>query len=228
MANYFESINCFNEQINLSFISIFNKLDVAKDTSRAKELIKADISQIATPIQEHTDIVKWINSSGIYQNCDGLVTNLEYDIILSLSVADCTPICLFDPVSKNYGLIHSGWKGTSKKISNSALELILKKGAKLQDILVYLGPSISQKNYEVDIDVASLFSKNNYILSDKKYLLDIKSQIKSDIIDMGVDPQNIYSSDRCTFNDLNLCSYRRDGKNAGRMIFLMGKYNGRN
>ena len=228
MTNYFKSIDCFSNQINLSFASIANKLDIIKDTNTASDIIKIDANKIATPVQEHTDIVKWINSSGIYENCDGLITNLEYDITLSLSVADCTPVCLFDPFNKNYGLVHSGWKGTSEKISNNALELILSKGSKLKDILVYLGPSISQKNYEVDIDVASLFSKNNYILSGEKYLLDIKSQIKSDIIDMGVDPQNIYLSDECTFNDLNLCSYRRDGENAGRMIFLMGKYNGRN
>ena len=72
-------------------------------------------------------------------------------------VSDCVPVCLFDPITKNYALAHSGWKGTSEKISNNALELILSKGSKLKDILVNLGASISKKNYQVDIDVASLF-----------------------------------------------------------------------
>jgi len=228
MTNYFEPINCFNNQIDLSFISISHKLELVKDVNKAIQSVDANITQTAIPLQEHTDIVKWVDSGGIYKNCDGLVTNLRYNIILSLSVADCTPVCLFDPVNKNYALVHSGWKGTSKKISNNALELILSKGSKLKDILVYLGPSISQRNYEVDIDVASLFSKNNYILSGEKYLLDIKSQIMSDIIDAGVNSENIHSSDRCTYDEINLCSYRRDGGNAGRMIFLMGEYSGRN
>tara|TARA_B110000196_G_C21043430_1_gene613651 strand:+ start:456 stop:1142 length:687 start_codon:yes stop_codon:yes gene_type:complete len=228
MSNYFESLDYFNNKLNLSFISVVNKSEIIEDTRKAIQKINITMDQVATPIQEHTNIVRWADSSGVYKKCDGVVTNLKYNIILSLSVADCTPVCLFDPVSSNYALIHSGWRGTCEKVVNNAIQLILSKGSKLEDILVYLGPSISQKNYEVDIDVASCFSKGNYVLKGKKYLLDIKSQIKNDIIEVGIKLENVYSSNRCTYQESNLCSYRRDGTNAGRMIFLMGKYSGRN
>ena len=228
MQNHFESINCFNNKINLSFLSISNKSEIIKDIKKTIQKVKGHVNQLAIPIQKHTNIVKWISSSGVHENCDGFATNIRHNLILSLSVADCTRVCIFDPVRKNYALVHSGWRGTYKKISNNALQIIIKKGSKLEDILVYLGPSISQKNYEVDKDVAIFFSKDSYISSGNKYLLDIKSQIKSDIIEAGIDSENIYSSDRCTYDDLNLCSYRRDGENAGRMIFLIGEYSGRN
>ena len=228
MTNYFESVDCFDSQINLSFASIANKTDIIDDTNIASEIIKVDASKIAIPVQEHTDTVRWVSSSGIYKKCDGLASNLRYNIILSLSVADCTPVCFFDPITKNYALVHSGWKGTYKKISINAVKLILSNGSDLENIFVYLGPSISSKNYEVDMDVAKLFSKNNYISKGEKYLLNIKSQISSDIIDMGIKPNNIICSNICTYDDMNLCSYRRDGKNAGRMIFLMGEYDRRN
>ena len=229
MSNYFELISDFNDKINLSFTSIHDKIEIIRDTKKAIQRINTDINQIALPIQEHSDIVKWVDSSGIYKNCDGIVSNLKYNIILSLSVADCPPVAMFDPVKGNYALVHSGWRGTRSKISNNALELISSKGSELKDVLVYLGPSISKKNYEVDGDVASFFSSASYVPWGKgKYLLDIKSQIKSDIIDVGIKPGNIYSSGRCTYDDLSLCSYRRDGSNAGRMIFLMGRYDRRN
>ena len=228
MSNYFESLNCFNNELDLSFISIVDKSEIIKDTYKAIERIDINMNQVAIPVQEHTDIVRWTDSGGVYKKCDGVATNLKYNIILSLSVADCTPVCLFDPISSNYALIHSGWRGTHSKIVNNAIQLILKKGSNLEDILVYFGPSISQKNYEVDIDVASYFSKKNYISKGKKYFLDIKSQIRNDIIEIGIKSENIYSSNRCTYDEHNLCSYRRDGMNVGRMIFLMGEYSGRN
>ena len=228
MTNYFELIDFFNDGVGISFVCISNKSSICKDTNKASKVIKIDANKLAIPVQEHTNIVKWVTSSGIYKKCDGLISNLDYDITLSLSVADCTPVCLFDPITKNYGLVHSGWKGTSKKISNKAVEEIINKGSKIEDILVYLGPSISDKNYEVGIEVAQLFNNNNYMPKGNKYLLDIKSQIKDDLVRIGIKPDSIDLSNVCTYDESNLCSYRRDGSNAGRIIFLMGKYNGRN
>ena len=227
MSNYFELLDCFNNKLDLSFTSIENKSEILKDTNKALQTIDINMSKVAMPVQEHSSVVNWADSSGIYKRCDGIATNLKYNIILSLSVADCTPVCLFDPISSNYALIHSGWRGTNMKIVNNAIQLIVTKGSKVEDILVYFGPSISQKNYEVDIDVARYFSKKNYILKGRKYLLDIKSQIRDDIIDIGIKFENIYSSARCTYDEPDLCSYRRDGINAGRMIFFMGEYSGR-
>ena len=228
MTNYFKSINFFDDTINLSFACISNKLDIFKDTDKASEILAIDSNKVTIPIQEHTNIVKWVTSSGIHKRCDGLVSNIKYNIILSLSVADCVPVCLFDPITGNYALVHSGWKGTYQKISDRAVKLILNKGSNIQNILVYLGPSISNKNYEVDMDVAKFFSKDSYTLKGEKYLLDIKSQIKDDLIKIGVKSKNISSSKLCTYENLNLCSYRRDGHKAGRIIFFMGDYVGRN
>ena len=86
MTNYFESVDCFDSQINLSFVSIANKTDIIDDTNTASQIIKVDARKIAIPVQEHTDTVRWVSSNGIYKQCDGLVSNLRYNIILSLSM----------------------------------------------------------------------------------------------------------------------------------------------
>ena len=122
MSNHFELINFFNDKINVSFTSINTKTQIIDDTNKSAQIINADINQIATPIQKHTNIVKWIDSAGLYENCDGIATNIRYNLILSLSVADCTPVCIFDPIRKNYALVHSGWKGTKDKIINNSIE----------------------------------------------------------------------------------------------------------
>ena len=174
------------------------------------------------PIQKHTDKVVFTDSPNIYDSCDGIISNLKFSLVLSLSVADCVPICIYDPNTKNYGLVHSGWKGTSKSICNKAIMLMEEKGSKTSDIRIYLGPSISQRNYEVDEDVAMLFSNMNFIKSGNKFLLDLKSQIMDDLVSIGVKQKNISSSSICTYSNLDLPSYRRDGEKTGRIIFLMG------
>jgi len=183
-------------------------------------------SNVAIPIQKHTNNVIFVESPGYYNSCDGLVSNLEFPLILSLSVADCVPICIYDSVTNNYGLIHSGWRGTAEKISNEAIKIMIDRGSKAQNIKVYLGPSISQKKYEVDEDVILFFSDKNYKFHEKKFLLDIKSQIKDDLLNMGIENKNISSSSVCTYSNLDFPSYRRDGVGVGRIIFLMGDFNG--
>ena len=179
-------------------------------------------TSVSIPIQKHTDRVVFTDSPNIYDSCDGIISNLKFSLVLSLSVADCVPICIYDPNTKNYGLVHSGWKGTSKAICNKAIMLMKKKGSKASDIRVYLGPSISQRNYEVDEDVAMLFSNRNFKKSGNKFLLDLKSQITDDLAKVGVKQENISSSSICTYSNLDFPSYRRDGEETGRIIFLMG------
>ena len=181
-------------------------------------------SHLAIPIQRHTDNVKWIDRPGIYENIDGLVSNLKNKIYLSISVADCVPVCMFDPKTENFALVHSGWRGTYKKITNKAVFLMIENGSIPKDILVYCGVLISKKNYEVGDDVASLFSKSNSSTFGKKFLLDIKSQIKDDLISIDLLEKNISIEQDCTYNNMTLPSYRRDGEQAGRITFFMGKH----
>ena len=180
-------------------------------------------SLLAIPIQRHTDNVKWIDRPGIYENIDGLVSNLKNKIYLSICVADCVPVCMFDPKTENFALVHSGWRGTYKKITNKAVYLMIENGSIPKDILVYCGVSISKKNYEVGDDVASLFSNSNLSTFGKKFLLDIKSQIKDDLIAIDLLEKNISIEQDCTYNNMTLPSYRRDGEQAGRITFFMGK-----
>ena len=185
-------------------------------------------NHIAKCNQIHSAEVKYISQSGVYNGIDGLVSNLSNNIYLQIVTADCVPIFMYDEYNGNIGLLHSGWKGTSNKIANNAVKLLISKNSQVQNIKVFCGPSICQKNYEVDWDVASLFSKNNVQKKGHKFLIDIISQIKDDLISIGLESDNIFISDQCTYQDESFRSYRREGEKVGRNIFLMGNIHGSN
>ena len=100
---------------------------------------------------------------------------------------------------------------------------MVENGSIPKNILVYCGVSISKKNYEVGRDVADLFSRSNVSTFGKKFLLDIKSQIRDDLIEIELLEKNISINQDCTYSNTTLPSYRRDGDQAGRTTFFMGK-----
>jgi len=228
MQREINTINYFKGEVCLSYTCIKKKNDFAIQANTIFDQINLNKTDLAIPLQGHTDNVIWTDRGGTYENCDGLPSNLNYNVTLSLSVADCVPVCMFDSVTQNFALIHSGWKGTYKSISENAVKLLMENQSKAKDIMVYCGVSISQKNYEVGAEVASLFLDKNLVSNGNKFSLDIKAQIKDDLISTGLKAENIFIMKECTYENRNLPSYRRDGAKAGRIIFFMGKYIGRN
>jgi hypothetical protein len=79
---------------------------------------------------------------------DGLVTTTP-GLILSALSADCSPLLFADPVNRVIGSCHAGWKGALNGMIEATLDLMLVKGAKLNEIRCVIGPCIAQASYEV-------------------------------------------------------------------------------
>jgi len=187
------------------------------------EIVKefSNSKKIAIPEQIHSCIVQDIKKEGIYSDTDGLI-NSEKDLILTLKVADCVPIFLYDDKKKNFGLIHSGWKGTAGNIVSNGIKKMIYNNSDSGDILAFLGPCIQSCCYEVGEDVSKYFDNiAKLMIKDNKWMLDLHSQIKMSLLDCGLQEKNIQCSDVCTFESDKCHSYRRDGENAGRMIAVM-------
>ena len=144
---------------------------------------------LAVPEQIHSTKVKYIDTPGNYNDVDGLITD-NPKIILTLKVADCVPIYLYDKKNECYGLIHSGWRGTKNKIITNALNIFFNDFKSLsENILIVIGPHIQKCCYEIDWNVAQHFScltKNHK----NKWLLDLSQEIKNDILDFKI-PKHI-------------------------------------
>jgi hypothetical protein len=176
-------------------------------------------SGLAIPLQIHSDSVLKIDSPGEYADCDALITDTT-GVALVVTVADCVPILLFDPVQKTIAAVHAGWRGTAKAIVRKAVE---KMGTEFnvdpKNLLAYIGPSAGVCCYEVRPDVAVFFKNKVVPYYEEKYFIDLKKENAIQLMDNGVLAGNIEISANCTICDHELFhSHRREGIKAGRMM----------
>lgn len=89
----------------------------------------------------------------VEQERDGLVTN-EPGVVLTIFMADCTPILLYDPVARCVGGAHAGWRGTACGIAANAVETMARDfGSDPKNIRAAIGPAIGRCCFETDRDV---------------------------------------------------------------------------
>ncbi len=138
--------------------------------------------------------------------------------------ADCLPLLFADEFGRQVAAIHCGWKGLAAGLISKTLKHFDCDPAEL---IVYLGPAISQKYYEVSADVelalaktAPSFSVSQAVAGKPNhYLLDLYAVAKAQLQLAGV--TRVFGGDRCVFQESDyFYSYRREGV-TGRMASLV-------
>ena len=111
--------------------------------------------------QVHSDkVVRLTEVPAERLEADGMVTNVP-GIGLGILTADCTPILFSDGENGVIGACHAGWKGAiGGVIENTILEME-KIGAARGHIIAAIGPTISQKSYEVGPEFHARFASTN-------------------------------------------------------------------
>ncbi len=215
--------------------------------SKVCEKLGIDVSTIVRPHQTHTNIVKVVNGKinenepdmnvDYLENVDGVMTN-KSNITLATTNADCILILFYDPIKNVVCNIHSGWRGTFKKISQSAIKGMNEEyGCNPKDIIVCICPSIRVCHFEVDEDVKqeceNIFAYTNKIgqiikkgeIKDgkQKYFIDTVMITKILLEETGVIPQNIVDCEICSYcNSENVHSRRADGIEYGLGSAIIG------
>jgi YfiH family protein len=87
---------------------------------------------------------------------DAVVTDRP-GIAVGASTADCGPVLFADARARVVGAAHAGWKGALTGVLESTIATMESLGAKRENIVAVLGPSISQKNYEVGPEFVARF-----------------------------------------------------------------------
>lgn len=182
-----------------------------------------DQKQLAIPQQVHSDEIEIIDKPGYYIGSDGLITSAK-NVFLIISTADCYSVMMYDSANKVIANIHSGWRGTQKKIVTKAVNLMEKEfGTKSNNLNVFVGPGISQENFEVGEDVAELFEEKYVLKKNEKYFVDLKADISDQLFSVGILDPHLEIYPRCSYNMKDyLHSYRRDRKKSGRMYSVIG------
>jgi len=203
--------------LNLSDSCGDNLVDVSKNINKLNGYLPAN--------------PKWLNQTHSNQviklpnELDGGDASYTYskNTVCAIQTADCLPILLTDTFGRSVAAIHAGWKGMAFGI----IENTIKKMGIGSEAIVWFGPCISKRNFEVGLDVYNIFIKRdprtaicfNYKGSGK-FNFDLILAAKIKLKNLGV--VNISTiSNACTFDDSDkFFSYRRDGV-TGRMASLI-------
>jgi len=180
--------------------------------------LRLTTEQIAIQKQIHSDIVTIVNEPGLIGESDAMITTKK-GIGLAISTADCTTIFIYNRKKEIIAAVHSGWRGTEKQILRKTILILLEQfKCSPSDLLVYIGPSICQKNYEVGEEVAKLFNRKYLKSVGNKLYLDIPRVNKDVLLNFKIQESNIEISTLCSYEEKYLQSFRRDGEKSGRAL----------
>ncbi len=206
------------------------------DQNRRRFLAALNLSEtsLATLRQIHSDRIHMIEEMPGDWNPpegDALITQTE-GVSLAVQTADCLPVLIADPGNGAVAAVHSGWRGTLKRIAFETI-LAMQKAFRSDPgrLLVAVGPGIRSCCYEVGPEVSGLFEDKYPEAAATlpapgrpgKFLLDMTKALKVQLHVAGIHPGNIYDLGLCTCcNADTFFSYRREGAPSGRMLALIG------
>ncbi len=187
-------------------------------------------SDICRSYQTHTSIVEFADEKdrgrGVTKpkyeyGVDGMVSQTK-NLLLSVRTADCVPVLLCNKQGTVCAAVHAGWRGTVGGITKNAVELMVEKGAKKQDILAAIGPCIGECCYEVGkelldgfVSVSPEYSRF-FKPAGEKYMLDLNYANQYILHQAGIPDENIAVLGLCTKCRADeFFSHRRQGKNRG-------------
>lgn len=236
------------EVMGLKVIFTTNSMDMGRKTAKSIDILEESFREVFSVIglepsenffmdQIHSDVVIDIKSLSqgephrlgrLLGEGDAMVTRIK-GIALSTTFADCVPVVLFDKRNKVHANIHSGWKGTLARITEKALDKMMRSyGSRPEDITAVIGPHIGFNDFEIRADVFGLFedefgtgNMRYESLGEGKYHLDLGDLVKRMLTGKGVSEDSIYQIELSTCSEPGLLhSYRRDKENFGLMSMV--------
>ncbi|CAA6603968.1 conserved hypothetical protein [Rhodospirillaceae bacterium LM-1] len=219
------------ESLNCGYGSGDDAAKVTANRKAAMAVMEQPLSSLVTVRQEHT--IKAIAVDAPFPEdqrpvADALVTDRK-NLVLGVLTADCAPVLFADGKAGVIGAAHAGWRGALAGILESTLKLMTEMGAKHQNIVVGIGPSITRRSYEVNRDFLIAFmaetNENGYFFQESvvedRYKFDLPGYISRKLSRLGVSTVTHTPCDTCLEAD-RFFSYRRScllgEENYGRQL----------
>jgi hypothetical protein len=76
------------------------------------------------------------------------------NVVCAVMVADCMPVLIADERGEAVGIAHAGWRGLAAGVIEATVAAM---GVPAQRLLVWLGPAIGPKAYEIGAEVREAF-----------------------------------------------------------------------
>ncbi len=156
---------------------------------------------------------------------DGLWTDVP-GLAVSVRVADCTPILLWDPIAGAVAAVHAGWRGTARDIAGEAVRVGVEQlGVEPGRLRAAIGPCIGQQAFEVGDEVvaglrgAGLDEGDIGLITGPRGRahVSLRQANRALLRRAGVPDAQIEDVGGCSHSSPRYESYRRDGKASGRM-----------
>ncbi len=141
-SGVFEGLNCGPGSSDQSEIVRINRARVA-------EAMQIEPDRLTTVHQVHSaDVVPVTGPLGDRPRADAMVTATP-GLALAVLTADCQPVLFADAKAGVIGAAHAGWRGALDGVLEATVEAMESLGASRAGIRAVIGPSISQRAYEV-------------------------------------------------------------------------------
>lgn len=211
--------------LNLGLSSGDERGQVLENRQRFFNSLGIDPAEVALGFQVHGDSILYAQQPGNYENYDAFITD-QTNVFVAVSVADCTPVLIYDAENEAVAAIHAGWKGTMLQLVTKTLQAMQARfGTQPAHCHAYVGTCISECSFEVDADVADHFESRfkQYDKARNKYFVDLKQANATQLLDAGIPATQVEISPFCTVtHNADYFSYRKEGKQSGRMLAVIG------
>ena len=167
--------------------------------------------------QVHGTTVVEPNNAEASPHADAALTRRPGKVCVALT-ADCLPLLICDADGTTVAAVHAGWRGLCSGVIEKTLRAMDRPP---QGLLVYLGPAIGPKVYEVGAEVRAAFvaadqpgtPESEAAFSPgrpSKFYADLYSLARMRLARNGV--TRVYGGDYCTYTERDrFFSFRRDG-----------------
>lgn len=133
------------EMVQINRARVADAMDVAPEAlARVHQVHSADVVTVTGPQDPHP-------------KADAMVTATP-GVVLTILTADCQPVLFSDPEAGVIGAAHAGWRGALDGILEETVAAMEALGATRGNIAAVIGPSISQRAYEVGPEFMDRFT----------------------------------------------------------------------
>ena len=179
-----------------------------------------------------------------------IIAGDDASVALAIQTADCVPLLIGDLRTGAVAAAHAGWRGTSLGVAAAAVNAMTTElGSRRSDLIAAVGPSIGPCCYQVGVDVRECFAHEGFLDAQLArwfsthalhlpanppmarstarrppgaLFLDLWSATRDQLEAAGVPRDQIFLAELCTASHGEVfCSYRRDGKDAGRLAAVI-------
>jgi YfiH family protein len=207
-SGIFEGLNCGGGSSDQAEI-------VALNRERAADAMGVPAWHLVSAQQIHSNRAVVLNDlPADPPEADGIVTS-KPGLAIAVLTADCQPVLLADREAGVVAAAHAGWRGAADGVLEATVDAMVAAGAGRERIRAAIGPTISQRNYEVGEEFFERFhdadpcSARFFVAgAEGKYLFDLPGYGLARLRATGIAAAEW--TGHCTYEDPNrFYSYRR-------------------